>query len=75
VNTIDPFQSLYHTDRRLFQDFIQKGIEDEPLQLKEPMTKTKSKRWEDQNYSKLLMLQVIWNSKDMQIMAWSTFQG
>jgi len=39
------------------------------------MTKIRSKRLDNQIYSRLLMLQAIENSKDMKIMAWSTFEG
>ena len=39
------------------------------------MKRARSKRLEDQIYSRLLMLQAIGNSKDMKIMAWSTFEG
>jgi len=39
------------------------------------MTKAKSKRLEDKIYSRLLMLRVIGNSKDMKIVAWRTFEG
>jgi len=38
------------------------------------MIRARSKRLEDQIYSRLLMLQAIKNSKDMKIMAWSTFE-
>jgi len=46
-------------DRGLSQDSIQEELEDEPLQFKRPMTRARSKRLEDQNYSRLLMLQAI----------------
>jgi len=46
-------------DRGLSQDFIQEELEDEPLQFKGPMTRARSKRLKDQNYSRLLMLQAI----------------
>ena len=62
-------------DRGLSQDSIQEELEDEPLQFKGPMRRVRSKRLKDQNYSRLLMLQAIWNSKNMKIMAWSTFEG
>jgi len=39
------------------------------------MTRARSKRWEDQIYSSLLMLQAFENLKDMKIMAWNTFEG
>jgi len=41
------------------------------------MTRAKSKRLENHVYSKLLILQATAseNSKDMKIMAWSTFEG
>jgi len=55
-------------DKGLSQDSIQKELEDEPLQFKGPMTKARSKRLEYQIYSRLLMLQAIWNSKNMKIM-------
>jgi len=60
--------------RGLSQDSIQEELEDEPLQFKGTMTRARSKRLKDQNYSKLLMLQAIWNSKNMKIMARSTFE-
>jgi len=46
-------------DRGLSQDSIQEELEDEPLQSKRTMTRARSKRLEDQNYSRLLMLQAI----------------
>jgi len=46
-------------DKGLSQDSIQEELEDEPLQFKEPMTRAKSKRLKDQNYSRLIMLQAI----------------
>jgi len=63
------------SDKGLSQDSIQEELEDEPLQFKRSMTKTMSKRLEDQIYSRLLMLQTIGNSKDMKIMTWSIFEG
>jgi len=39
------------------------------------MTRARSKKLEDQIYSRLLMLQEIENPKDMKTMAWSTFEG
>jgi len=62
-------------DRRLSQDSIQEELENEALQFKGPMTSARSKILEYQIYSRLLMLQEIKNSKDMKIMAWSTFEG
>jgi len=56
-------------DKGLSQDSIQEELEDEPLQFKGPMTRARSKRLEDQNYSRLLMLQAILQSKNMKIMA------
>jgi len=39
------------------------------------MTRVGSKRFEDQIYSRLLLIiQATRNSKDMKIMAWSTFE-
>jgi len=61
------------SNRGLSQDSIQEELEDESLQFKGPMTRVRNKRLKDQNYSRLLMLQAIWNSKNMKIMAWSTF--
>jgi len=46
-------------DRGLLLDSIQEKLEDQPLQFKGPMTRTKSKRLEDKIYSRLLMLQAI----------------
>jgi len=43
------------TDRGLPQDSIQEELEDEHLQFKGPMARTRSKRLEDQSYSRLLM--------------------
>jgi len=40
----------------------------EPLQFKGPITRARSKSLKDQNYSGLIMLQAIWNSKNMKIM-------
>jgi len=64
-------------DRGLSLDSIQEELEDEPLQFKGPMTRARSKRLENQIYSRLLKLQATasGNSKDMKIMAWSTFEG
>jgi len=56
-------------DRGLSQDSIQEELEDEHLQFKEPMARAMSKIFEDQIYSRLLMLQGIKNTKDMKIMA------
>jgi len=36
---------------------------------------TRSKKLEDQIYSRVMMLQAFENSKDIKIMAWSTFEG
>jgi len=38
------------------------------------MTRARSKKWEDQIYSRLLMLQATGNSKVLKIMVWSTFE-
>jgi len=46
-------------DRGLSQDSIREELEDEPYQFKGPVTRVRSKRLEDQNYSRLLILQVI----------------
>jgi len=56
---------------------MQEELEDEPLQFKGSMTRARSKRLENQIYSRLLILQptASGNSKDMKIMAWSTFEG
>ena len=64
-------------DRGLSLDSKQEELEDEPLQFKGPMTRERSKRLENQIYSRLLILQATasGNSKDMKIMAWSTFEG
>jgi len=62
-------------NRGLYLNFIQEDFEDEPLQFKGPMTKVTSKRLEDQICSRFFMLQATGNSKDMKIMAWSTFEG
>jgi len=51
-------------DRGLSKDSIQEELEDEPLQFKGPMTRTRSKRLKDQNYSRLLMLQAILKFKE-----------
>jgi len=44
-------------DWGLSLDSIQEELEDEPLQFKGPMTKARSKRLENQIYSRILMLQ------------------
>jgi len=64
-------------DRGLSLDTKQKELEDEPLQFKGPMTKARSKRLENQIYSRLFMLQATasGDSKDIKIMAWNTFEG
>jgi len=51
---------------------IQKGLEEQPLQFKEPMTRSRAKSLEEQISLKFLMLHETWNSKEMKIMAWST---
>jgi len=53
-------------------DSIQEELEDELLQFKWPMIRSKSKRLNEQIYSRVMMLQAIGNSKDMKIMDWST---
>jgi len=72
-NTLD----IEKNDRGLSLDSIQEELEDEHLQFKGPMTRVRSKILENQIYSRLLMLQEIasGNSKNMKIMAWSTFEG
>jgi len=42
-------------DRGLSLDSIQEELEDEPLQFKEPITRARSMRLEDEIYSRLLM--------------------
>jgi len=59
--------------RGLSSDFIQEEL-DEPFQFKEPMTRIRSKRLEEQIYSKLMILQATKNLKDTKIMVWSTFE-
>jgi len=53
------WKSTSSSDRGLSQDSIQEELEDEPLQFKGPMTRARSQRLKDQNYSRLLMLQAI----------------
>jgi len=60
------------SDRGLSLDSIQEELEDELLQFKGPMIRARSKRLENQIYSRLLMLG---NLKDIKIMTWSTFEG
>jgi len=64
-------------NRGLSLDSIQEELEDEPLQFKGSMTRTRSKRLKNQIYSRLLILQATasGNSKDMKIMTSSTFEG
>jgi len=66
---------LHSSDRGLSLDSIQEELEDEPIQFKRHMRRTRSKRLEEQIYSRLLILQGIENSKDTEIMAYSTFEG